>query len=258
MGLRLETICAVFAIGCAAAPEAPVAPEAVVALADAYENPTAMLTPATARAVVDRTQPLRGVLEAVRGLQFIRDIVENATSIDDGDIESLQVRGALDARAACPGWDDAPPDQSLDGTIEVTIGVEESRVQRAFGGRATNCRFVTEVAGQRSNAVASMELEVDLGGSLGLGEPAPPILVRGTNVSGSVNGVALSLGSQALSFRLLEGGAIETLVDIATLGSGMTGNVLVVLHADGRVSLRARDGDWMCGQGSTPCTRVAV
>lgn len=249
----------VFAAGCAAAAEAPPAPEAVVALADEYEEPSATLTAANARAVVDRTQALREVLQAVRGLGFIRDIVENATSIRDVDIESVAVRGELDARSACPGWDPAtPPDSATDGSIEVTIGVEESRVQRAFAGRATNCRFVTMVAGQVSQGVATMDLEVDLGGSLGFGEPAPPVLVRATNLSGSVGNLALNFGSRVLSFRLLEGGAIDTLVDTSTLGAELSGSVLIALRSDGSVTVEARDGTWTCGEGGAACSRVAA
>jgi hypothetical protein len=254
-------VCA--AIGCSCsctgAAETPATPGAVVALADAYDQPTAVLTADSARAVVDRTQALREVLQALRGLQFLRDIVEDATSLSDADIESLAVRGALDARTACPGWSDATlPDQATDGSIEVTIGVDASRVQRAFGGRATECRFVTLIAGQRANAVATMVLEVDLGGSLGLGEPTPAILVRATNLSGSVGNVALNLGPEVLSFRLLEDGAIDSLVDTVTLVPGSIGSVLLELSSDGTVTVRGRDGDWACGQGGAACTRVAA
>jgi hypothetical protein len=224
----------------------------VVALADAYEHPSAALTPATARMVVDQTQPQRAVLQAISGLRFIRDVIDNATSITDADIDAVEVQGALDARSACPGWDaSAPPDESVDGYIEVSIGIEQSRVQRAFSGRATNCRFVTESQGTRSNAVASMDLEIDLGGSLGFGEPTPPVLVRATNLVGSVGNVALNLGQQVVSFRLREDDSVETLVNMTTLPAGSAGTALISLRVDGNWSLRARDGAWLCNAGGT-------
>jgi hypothetical protein len=251
MSQHLRIVFAIGALGCASAPAAPAVPTAVVALADAYEHPSAALTPATARMVVDQTSPQREVLRAISGLRFIRDVVTDATSITDANIDSIEVQGALEARAACPGWDAAaPPDESIDGFIEVSIGIEESRVQRAFSGRATNCRFVTDAQGQRSNVVASMDLEIDLGGSLGLGEPTPPILVRATNLSGTVGNVALAFGPQVVSFRLRTDNSIETLVDM-TMGTALLG-----LRADGNWSLRARDGAWVCSNtGSGSCVR---
>src|SRR5262245_3736122 len=59
---------------CTTAPEAPMMPEAVVALAGQYENVTAPLNASSARAVLDRTAPLRAALEAISGLRFIRDV----------------------------------------------------------------------------------------------------------------------------------------------------------------------------------------
>jgi hypothetical protein len=257
MAQRLGIVFAISAIGCVSAPQAPAVPTAVVALADAYENPSAALTATTARMVVDQTLPQRELLEVISGLRFVRDVVDNATSISDSDFESIEVQGALDARSACPGWDATrTPDESIDGYIEVRIGIEESRVQRAFSGRTTNCRFVTESQGQRSNAVASMDLEIDLGGSLGFGEPTPPILVRATNLSGSVGNVALNLGQQVLSFRLRADDSIETLVDMTTLPPGSAGTALISRRADGNWSLRARDGAWLCNAGgSAACVR---
>ncbi|HKP55133.1 MAG TPA: hypothetical protein VJV78_00355 [Polyangiales bacterium] len=245
------------ATGCVSAPEPPAVPTAVVALAEAYKNPSAALNATTARMVVDQTLSQRQVLSSISGLRFIRDVIANATSIDDSNLDSVDVRGALDARAACPGWDPtAPADESIDGFIELSIGIEESRVQRAFGGTATNCRFVTQSQGQLQNAQASMDLELDLGGSLGLGEPTPPILVRATNLSGSVGSLALNLGQQVVSFRIGADDTIETLVNMTTLPAGSQGTTLIRLRADGAWSLRARDGAWLCSPGgSTPCVR---
>src|SRR5262245_39762832 len=93
------------ATGCVSTPEPPAVPTEVVALAGAYENPSAALNPTTARMVVDQTPLQREVLSSISGLRFIRDVIANATSIDDASLDSIEVHGALDARAACPGWD---------------------------------------------------------------------------------------------------------------------------------------------------------
>ncbi|HKU40420.1 MAG TPA: hypothetical protein VJR89_19800 [Polyangiales bacterium] len=261
MGVRLCTAVAIFTLACTSAPSAPEMPAAVVALADQYENPTAALNASTARVALDRSLAVRGVLEAISGLAFIRDVIDDATSLTQNNLDlSVDVQGTLDAHSACPGWaPGAAPDEALNGFIEVAIGIEASRLQRAFSGRTERCRFVTELAGVSTNGVADMELEIDLGSSLGFGDPTPPILVRATNLSGMVGSVALSLGAQVVSFRFREDDAIETLVDLSTLRPDLSGSALLTLRDDGRWGLRARDGEWVCGsRGSDPCVLDAA
>jgi hypothetical protein len=141
----------------------------------------------------------------------------------------------------------------------VTIGVEETRVQRAFTGRATRCQFETKQAGTSMNVVATMDLQVDLGADIGLGDPAPAILVRATNASGMVDGVALDLAQRVFSFRLDRDRSIETLVDVTTLDSKLRGSVLLALRDDGTWSLRTQRGEWVCeNAGSASCMLVSA
>lgn len=231
-------------------------PQAVTSLARQYDGANARLDADSARAVLERTVPLQVVLGAFSGLQFLRDIVEDATSVefDESDL-AVEVQGSIDAHTPCPGWvANAPEDEDVQGFIDVTIGVEESRVQRSFSGHATNCKFLAGQTEMRSNVAATMDIQVDLGRSLGFGDPTPPILVRATRVAGTVNNVPIDLTSQVVSFRLGNDDSVETYVDIATLGLGLTGSVLLTSHDDGSWALRVRDGEWSCdAEGSTPC-----
>jgi hypothetical protein len=100
-----------------------------------------------------------------------------------------------------------------------------------------------------------MDIQVDLGRSLGFGDPAPSILVRASNVDGAVDGVPFDLSNAVVSFRLGKDDSVETYVDVAALGLGLTGSVLLTSLGDGSWALRVRDGEWTCAiEGSTPCT----
>ena len=242
---------------CNAVPAAPPPPKEISALAAQYDAVSGQLDAQTARAIFTQTQPLQRVLRSFTGLRFFRDIIDDATSISPNAASALDVQGSIEAHSPCPGWTDDPsPDDATQGFIDVTIGVEETRVQRAFMGEATRCQFVTQQAGTKLNVVATMDLQVDLGGDIGLGETAPAILVRATNATGTVDGVALDLQQRVLSFRLERDGSIETLVDLTALDPDLRGSALLALRSDGTWSLRTRQGEWVCdAAGSAPCTQ---
>lgn len=247
---------ALSASSCGAVPSAPPQPKEISALAAQYNAAAGSLDAQTARAIFTQTQPLQQVLGSFTGLRFFRDIIDDATSISPNAASALDVQGSIEAHSPCPGWTDDPsPDDATQGFIDVTIGVEETRVQRAFTGQATRCQFVTQQAGATVNVVATMDLQVDLGGDIGLGETAPAILVRATNATGTIDGVALDLQHRVVSFRLERDGSIETLVDLTALDPELRGSVLLALRKDGTWSLRTRQGEWVCdAAGSAPCT----
>jgi hypothetical protein len=241
---------------CSSAPEPPAEPQEVAALAAQYASPSATLEPSVMGAVLQQSVTTQAALEAVSGLRFVRDVVHDATSAtaDSTDFD-LEVQGSAMAHAACPGWDDDPIERPDDGYIEVTIGVENSSVQRAFAGHATSCKFKAERAGQAANAIATMDLQFDLGSDLALGDEAVTgLLVRATNVSGTIDGVPLGLGAQVFSFRIAEDDAVETLIDLAPMQLGLSGTCLLALRTDGVWALKTRTGEWSCGSaGSGPC-----
>lgn len=245
----------VLASACSAAPEPPPEPQEVVALAAQYASPSATLDPSVMGAVLQRSTATRTALEAVSGLRFVRDVVRDAAAAtaDSSDF-GLDVQGSAMAHAACPGWDGDSNEKPDDGYIEATIGLENSSVQRAFAGEATDCKFVTQRAGKAANVIATMDLQFDLGADLALGDSVMAVLVRATNVSGTIDGVALGLGSQVFSFRLAEDGAIETLIDLAPMQLGLSGTSLLVLRRNGAWALATRTGTWTCSSaGSGPC-----
>jgi hypothetical protein len=230
-------------------------PQAVATLAAQYDAPTATLDPATARTIFEQTASLRSALGSFTGLKFLRETLEDATAVefDNMDIAN-DVQGSIAAHTACPGWENDPtPDDAIAGSIDVTMGVANSKVQRAFAGHATECRFLAGSAGAISNVQATMTLEVDLGSDLGFGDPAPPILIRASNARITVNDMSVDLLEQGLSFRLNTDASVSTLIDPTTFGFPMVGTLLLTARTDGSWALGVRDGEWVCMEGSQQC-----
>jgi hypothetical protein len=226
----------------------------VVQLSERYAQPTANVTQAIARELFERRLPHYAALKTFAGLSFLRDVIANGTTPNlDGAELDLDVQGSLTVHARCPGWDATPTaDEAKTGFVDLTVGVDASRVQRAFTGRATGCRFIAKNRGESANVSVSMQLQVDLGHSLGLGEPVPSILVRLSELSTQLSGAAIELDidadalGDALSLRIGGEDLIETLVELEPLDLGQQGTILLGLRDDGSVAVRGRDSAWIC------------
>ncbi len=143
------------------------------------------------------------------------------------------------------------------GLIRLTIGVDRSRIQRAFSGRAERCRYATELDGAAVDVTVTADLELDVGRALGLGESLPEaVLVRASNLSGDIRGdIVAHAEHPLLHFKLGEEGTLETLLDLADLG--LSGTVVLIVRADQSLGVRVEDGEWICGPTpSEPCELV--
>lgn len=246
--------------GCTADVAAPPnMPRAVTSLAANYDELTATLDTDTARLVLEQTIPIQNTLSVFWGLKLLRGVVERATSLTFENDLTDDVQGSIVARAPCPGWDpNKPANQGVCGYVELTLGIDDSRLQRAFAGHVASCRFLTVQAGVQVRFIGSMELEVDLGREMEFGSPTSSVLVRATNISGAVSGVELDLHERILSFRMTPDDSIDTRIDLATLHRGLEGTLQLALYRDGTWVLRVRDGSWVCGtEGSLSCVFVA-
>jgi hypothetical protein len=251
MHLRISGAAALaLAVGsCSSAPSPPVLPEEVLTLADRYDHPTATLDPLKVRAILDQTAAEGARVEPFAGLRFIRDIIGNASNGTAAQQDlSVEVRGSVAAHAPCPGDDAAPS-----GALDLVIGIERSRGQRALTGRASECRFVVTEAERNVSVVVTADVQIDVGGPFALDDPPPPsLLVRATHISGSIAGAPFSFPEDVVHFRLRADGGIETLLDLGPLGG--SGSGVLELRKDGVVALRVSDGAWVCGaKTSGPC-----
>lgn len=205
----------------------------------------------TARRVLDQMSALSSDIAPYRGLFFLRTVIEDATAVAESQTEvPVDLQGSLLVHAPCPGWTAATEPDPADGFIQLAIGVEGSRAQRAFGGFVESCRFVSGGQGLSLDG----NLELDLGESLGLGEPVPPLLVRATAVTLTWATPARVVQLAELHFRLRDDGTMERLVELGELGAGISGSAILAAHADGTLGLRVREGEWVCGiDRSQPC-----
>ncbi|HTU63672.1 MAG TPA: hypothetical protein VMF89_34650, partial [Polyangiales bacterium] len=269
---------------CTIAPEPPATPRAVLQLSEHYDQPTARLDQSTADQLFGTSIPDYAELKTLAGLSFVRGVIAKALktpSIDEVAL-GLDVQGSLAVHAMCPGWEPKSevPDPEA-GYVDFVVGVDESRVQRAFVGSVTECRFIAGLAGERTKVQASMELEVDLGRSLALGDAVPPILLSATQLSAELSvplstaltgdgvwamiaaelapdGLALDLdtASRRWSLRIAGEDLVETLLDLDEFDIGANGTILLGLRDDGTFNLRDRDSEWNCGgDGSVLCVR---
>ncbi len=238
------------AVSCSSAPFPPPLPEEVISLAERYDHPTATLDPSAVRAIFDRASAARTEIEPFAGLRFVSDVIGNATSAAAAQQDlSVEVRGSIAAHAPCPGEGDAAPS----GTLDITIGIDGSRAQRAFTGHASECRFLMPQADANVTVALTADVEIDAGGSFGLTDPPPPaLLLRVSHLSGSMAGMPFAAAEDVVHFRLRADGGIETLLDLGPLGG--SGSGILELRKDGVVALRVRDGAWICdGDTSGPC-----
>lgn len=247
------------ALGCASAPEAPEPPPAVIALAQQYETPTASLDPWNARAVLERALPSIETRAVFAGLSFVREIARDASSSVDTDRDYLfDLQGTIRSRTTCPGDNGGGTSRAPDnGLIRLTLGVDRSRIQRAFSGRAERCRYATEVDGAAIDVTVTADLELDLGRPLGLGDPLPEaLLVRASKLSGDIQGdLAAHLELDLAHFKLGEEGALEMLLDLSDFG--LSGTVVLIVGGDQSLGVRVAEGEWICGTTpDEPCELV--
>lgn len=268
---------------CTVAPEPPQAPRAVLQLSKRYDAPTASLDQRVAQQLFDEPVPNYTELKTLAGLAFVRDVIARALSTPDIDetARALDVQGSIAIHAPCPGWKPmAAAEDAETGYVDVLVGVDDSRVQRAFMGSVTACRFLANLGGERAKVQASMQLEVDLGRSVALGDPVPPILMSAMELSAelsvplshelsgealavlsdaiSPDGLRLELDTadRALSLRIADDDLVETLIDLEPLDLGTSGTILLGFRDNGSFDLRGRDSAWTCGSdGSTACVR---
>jgi hypothetical protein len=228
----------------------------VIALAQAYETPTASLDPWNVRTVLERAVPSPETLAVFAGLSLVREIARDAKSSIDTDRDYLlDLQGTISSRTACPGGGASRVEDN--GLIRLTIGVDRSRIQRAFSGRAERCRYATELDGAAVDVTVTADLELDVGRALGLGESLPEaVLVRASNLSGDIRGdIVAHAEHPLLHFKLGEEGTLETLLDLADLG--LSGTVVLIVRADQSLGVRVEDGEWICGPTpSEPCELV--
>jgi hypothetical protein len=263
LGLGTSVLTAA-ALACVGVPAVPSGPD-LTALADAYDHPSATLGEGEARAVLGSAQ--FDAARALGGLQFVADAVSSAgQGVAQRATNDPGLRGSVHLHLACPGTPingmTGPADEGLNGSIDLTLGIEGFGVHRSFAGDLKACRFAPAVAASGAAAgaaaaevVVTAHVAFDFGTNVALGATPPTsLLVEVTGASLTVTpagGTAKTLAG-AFDLRIAFTGTLETRIDLASLGLGLQGTAIGVLAPTG-IALRVADGRWTCGLGSMPC-----
>jgi hypothetical protein len=153
---------------------------------EAYANPTVNVGSEIMAAVADEIEETAKEIEESKFFEEILDVIIEvqqeleAASDEDGDLVIGGVKfpapnGVLQIAYVCPGWDerqlepdyDAEPNPT-NGTIDLTMTLDEGDIGQVVWGVAMNCRYLVPIENENFPASFDGQVAVDLGG------PRPP------------------------------------------------------------------------------------
>jgi hypothetical protein len=250
---------AVGSLACERGIELPEPPVEVEQLVAEYEEPSGTLNEQGAAALVTEALRRQQLVDASQlGLVVAEQLVAIRGQLEGRDLPTTPGQTApdlpeLDAfvrlRRICRGWEDdgAPPDQGLNGFIELTAVVEQGRLTPVLWGPAERCRTRVPLPGEREltwNAYLDGDLWVRPIGSLPRDVTEADFLL---GFQGTVGGERLR-GTVNFDLRFAYP-QIELRLPVAD------GNVIASVGLEG-VSLRARNGQFACSVEPPACGRL--
>jgi hypothetical protein len=249
-------LCAALVLGgaCVELPEPP-RTEDLSGLAQSYDEPTARLPEDVTQELLQVARPYLDVARRLDGLSLIQTTVAEASAALDSSIDlgSVTIQGSVRAQLSCPGHEAiATDDSARNGVIDVTMGVEETRIQRGLEGAAVDCEFVAVRFGEMDEVTFSADFVADLGETLAIGdEPSTLLTVRLSDleVMSELTDDALAIPNDGYDFRVTEEQSIEVLLDPRVIGLRNLGTIVLISHLDGSIGLRERRGEWRCPSG---------
>ncbi|HEY2404377.1 MAG TPA: hypothetical protein VGI10_00135 [Polyangiaceae bacterium] len=275
---------ALLSVACVDVPDAPARQAELSADYAAFDHPTATLSPANVAVIVSAFAASAAVPQGGGAFALLHKLVSDsnqALANEAGLLDDFTVAGSAEARLPCSAAAGAPPTVAVTsalspsrasspglaavsvpsvaaaGEIMLTLGVENSKIQRALRGSVEHCELL--LIGSTALPAMTMgtaDLTLDLGGDLEIGaELTLPILVRVTSVrADSPSTVAVTaLPPSGYEFRLTNDGAVQLLIQ-AAMFSAPVGTVVVTLSADGGLGVRDKRGAWTCPGNHAPCT----
>jgi hypothetical protein len=217
-----------------------------------YDRPTGRLPEEQTSELLEQARPYLDVASRLDGLSLIRTAVSDTSKgLDDAlGTDGLTVQGTIRAQLSCPGHGAiATDDSDANGALDITMGIADTRIQRALDGSAIDCEFVSGRGGQTDRITFSADFVADLGADIALGDdPAELLTVQLTDleIRSSSTGLSLPELQEVYDFRVTGDESIEVLLDLDTLGLRNAGTVVVISHVDGSIGLREERGEWLC------------
>ena len=230
---------------CGGPAEVPDTPDLTGYIHD-YDNPTAVLDPASADSALADMPELGRLAAGLRASGYATNTVDEAgrSSSKKDEENALDIQGTIKVNLRCPGELDEPVyDASTNGTLDVTIGVDESRILRGVRGQATNCVLRADDEGVPVRVSVDGGFAFDLGRDLSIrrrwsGELL--LVIYGDIRIGDLELRNLSARWNAERFEYL-----------FVISDGEW--VIARLSSDG-ITIEDKDTTWFCAAGQ-PCAR---
>jgi hypothetical protein len=228
---------------CGGAAEVPATPN-LTELDGEYEHPTGLLDLTSVNDVLAEMPSLGRLASGFRATGYMTRGVDEAGSTSRKKESSLRLQGSIRVGLRCPG-DAADPvyDADTNGTVALTIGVEDNAIKSGVGGRADGCVLRGDVAGTPMRVEVDGPIAFDLGGDVSLRQRwSGRLLMR---IDGTITIGDLELSSLSARFT-------STKFEYLFVLPGEERNWIIAQLTDEGISIRDREQTWVCPDGQ-PC-----
>jgi hypothetical protein len=243
-------------IGCVELPDPPSLTD-LSYLTESFEEPDGRLPAEGTEEVLEAVSEYLGVAYSLDGLTLLTTAMyDTSQALDAALPSSVKAQGQIAATLACPGdasddfedGEEEDDEEDDNGTLTVTMGISNSRIQRGVAGSARDCRFVS-MRGRRRTVTLNTDIQADFGADIEIGEePEGFLTVQLTDLDVRTDdGLSVSGLEDGYNFRVVSGDAIEILVDSEQLGVDY-GSLVLISYTDGTTGLREARGEWLCDE----------
>ncbi|HEX6273875.1 MAG TPA: hypothetical protein VFZ53_12595 [Polyangiaceae bacterium] len=226
---------------CSGAAEVPDTPD-LSELQSEYERPTGLLDLTSVNEVLAEIPELGRLSSGFRAAGYATRGVNEAADTSAKKESSIRLQGSIRVGLRCPG-DAASPvfDADTNGSMSLTLAVENNAIKRGVGGRADGCVLRADVRGTPLRVEIDGPIAFDLGGDLSLRQRwSGRLLMR---IAGTITIGDLEL--QSLSARFTNS-KFEYLFVLPN------DDWIIAELTDQGVALRDREQTWVCPDGQ-PC-----
>lgn len=231
-------------MACAGGAEIPDTPD-LRALIASYQAPTGSLDATSAAQTLHSAPPLDELSAGFKAATYFMDDVDGASDSSSGSTGSrIRLQGSIGLQVRCPGdLGDPVYDEKVNGSVSLTLAVENTQIRRSFGGEAKACVLQGTLRGVPARIVLDGPLAFDVGKNIGIGSRWSGDFLA--QLPGTLT--ILDHDYRGLTGRLTDG-RFQYLVNVDD------GTVVLQLGGDGGITILDRTGAWLC-RDNEPCTK---
>ena len=228
---------------CSGAAEIPGTPD-LTGIQEQYQHPSARLDSTTVQETLEEIPPLDALAAGFRAAAYATTGVDSASgSASKKSGGAISIQGSLRVNLRCPGdLDDPTYDANSNGSISLTVAVEDNRIQRGVGGTADRCVLRGRLLDLPVRVEVDGPIAFDLGHDVGLRARWSGTLLMWVRGSITIGDLVLD----NLTARYTD----ETLEYLHTR-SRDNETVVAQLSGDG-ITIKDLNGTWFC-RSDEPC-----